>query len=210
MEDNMKLAEIIRNYMEKQGIGATELSRKSGIPLRTVNNIIKGLTENPGLETVRSLATALGYTLNDIDMNMNDENSENLQSKARINVYGSIPAGIPIEAIEDVVGWEDIAPDMLAGGKEYFGLKVKGDSMEPKYLEGDTIIVQRQSDCESGDDCVVYVNGYDATLKKVIKKIDCLILQPLNSKYEPKVYDYNDEYNSVKIAGVVKELRRKI
>ena len=115
-----------------------------------------------------------------------------------------MPAGVSIDAIEDIVDWEDIPTEWLNGGREYFGLKVKGDSMYPKYMEGDTIIVRKENDCESGQDCVVYVNGYDATLKKVIKKQDCIIWQPL------KIYDYNDEDNPVIIAGVVVEIRRTV
>lgn len=89
-------------------------------------------------------------------------------------------------------------------------MKIQGDSMYPKYMEGDTIILRKADDCESGDECVVYVNGYDATFKKVIKKADHIILQPLNGAYEPMMYYYNDEENPVKIVGVVVELRRKL
>lgn len=128
----------------------------------------------------------------------------------RIPVLGSIPAGIPLEAVEDVVDWEDIPIEWTKGGKEFFSLKVKGDSMYPKFIEGDTIILRKQDDCENGDICAVYVNGYDATLKKVVKKQDCIVLQPLNSAYDPKVYDYNDELNPIQIAGVVVEIRRKV
>ena len=63
----MNLAEIIMAYMKEQGVGATELSKKSGVPLRTVNNIINGLTEDPRLETVRAIVAALGHSLNEID-----------------------------------------------------------------------------------------------------------------------------------------------
>lgn len=128
----------------------------------------------------------------------------------RIPVLGSVPAGIPLEAIEDVVDWEDIPIEWTKGGKEFFSLRVKGDSMYPKFIEGDTIILRKEDDCENGDICAVYVNGYDATLKKVVKKQDCIILQPLNNAYEPKVFDYNDELNPIRIAGVVVEIRRKI
>ena len=128
----------------------------------------------------------------------------------RIPVLGSIPAGIPLEAVEDVVDWEDIPIEWTKGGKEFFSLRVKGDSMYPKFMEGDTIILRKQDDCENGDICAVYVNGYDATLKKVVKKQDCIVLQPLNSAYDPKVYDYNDELNPIQIAGVVVEIRRKV
>lgn len=123
----------------------------------------------------------------------------------RIKILGSVPAGIPIEAIEDIVGWEEIPSEWTDGGKEYFGLRVHGDSMSPEYLDGDTIILRKQDDCESGDDCVVYINGYDATFKRVIKKESHIILQPINPSYELKAYGVND---SIKIAGIVVEMRR--
>lgn len=128
----------------------------------------------------------------------------------RIKVYGSVPAGIPIEAIEDVIDWEDIPQTWIDSGDKYIGLKVRGNSMYPKYIEGDTIIVKLQPDCESGQDAVVYINGYDATLKRVIKQQDGIMLQPLNPDYEPKKYDYNDSLFPISILGVVVEIRRKI
>jgi repressor LexA len=127
----------------------------------------------------------------------------------RINVYGKIPAGTPIEALDDVVDFEDLPVDMIAGGKEFIGIKVAGTSMWPKYIDGDTVIVQVQPDCESGQDCAVYVNGYDATLKKVVKQRDGILLQPLNLEYEAKFYPYAGK-ETVTILGVVVELRRKI
>ncbi len=128
----------------------------------------------------------------------------------RIKVYGSVPAGVPIEAVEDVLDWEDVPMDWVATGDKYIGLKVKGDSMAPKYVDGDTVIVKLQPDCESGQDAIVYVNGYDATLKRVIKQPDGIMLQPINPDYEPKKYDYNDERFAVSILGIVVELRRKM
>lgn len=131
----------------------------------------------------------------------------------RIPVLGSVPAGIPIEAIEDIVDWEEIPASMAAGGKEYFALEVRGDSMWPDYLPGDVVIVRRQPTCHSGDDCVIYVNGYDATLKQVrINDIEqSLTLVPRNQSYPPRTYNKAEiEDLPVSIAGVVVELRRKI
>ncbi len=126
----------------------------------------------------------------------------------RINVYGSVPAGIPIEAVEDIIDWEEIPADWTEDGQEYIALKVKGESMYPKYLDGDIVIIKLQPNCESGQDAVVYVNGYDATLKRVIKKENAIILQPLNPEFETKIYGPDDE--EIKILGIVVELRRKI
>lgn len=126
-----------------------------------------------------------------------------------INVYGSVPAGIPIEAIEDIVDTEEIPSNWSKGDKQYFGLRVKGDSMYPKYMDGDTIIVRKQPDCENGQDCVVYVNGYDATLKRVVFLEEGGIqLKPLNPSYAPRTYYPDDD--PVQIAGVVVEIRRKV
>lgn len=130
----------------------------------------------------------------------------------KIPVIGSIPAGIPVEAIEDIIDWEEIPESMLAGDKEYFALEVKGDSMWPAYLPGDIVIVQKQPCCESGDVCVVYVNGYDATLKQV--KVDedgSVSLIPQNPEYPPRTYSPEEVQSlPVTICGVVVELRRKI
>lgn len=201
----MKTSEKIRQLRIAKGLSQEELGELVGVKKAAINKYETGRVVNIKRSVLQKLGDVLGVSPADL---LDDE--EKPSGSTRINIYGSIPAGIPIEAISDVIGWEDISPSMLDGGKEYFGLRVKGDSMEPKYLDGDIIIVQKQPFCESGDDCVVYVNGYDATLKKVIKKRDCIVIQPLNMKYEPKVYDYNDERNPVTIAGVVREIRRKV
>ena len=167
-------------------------------------------TSEPPLKIISEMASIFNVDVNDlVHSDLSVPVTQHSQPN-RIPVLGSVPAGVSIDAIEDIVDWEDIPTEWLNGGREYFGLKVKGDSMYPKYMEGDTIIVRKENDCESGQDCVVYVNGYDATLKKVIKKQDCIILQPLNPVYDPKIYDYNDEDNPVIIAGVVVEIRRTV
>ncbi len=79
--------------------------------------------------------------------------------------------------------------------------------MYPKYLEGDTVIIQLQQDCDSGQDCACYVNGYEATLKTVKKEEGKIELKPINPNYPPKTYKHPGE---VTILGVVKELRRKM
>lgn len=131
------------------------------------------------------------------------------QDYITINVYGSIPAGIPIEAIEDISDTEDLSLKEYDRNKEYLGLVVDGDSMYPKYLDGDTIIIEKTPDCESGTDSAVYVNGYDVTLKTLIKNDNGTItLMPINPSYPPKTYGPDDD--PVSILGVVKEIRRKI
>ena len=82
--------------------------------------------------------------------------------------------------------------------------------MNPDYLDGDTIILEKVEDCESGEDCVVMVNGNDGTFKRVIKSENGIILQSLNSSYSPMIYSNKQiETLPIKIIGKVVELRRK-
>lgn len=143
--------------------------------------------------------------------------SNNIQSSdkktdgsAVVFVYGIIPAGVPMECIEDILDTEEISTDMLKGGKQYFGLRIKGNSMYPEYLDGDTIILEKVEDCENGQDCVIMVNGNDGTFKRVFKNENGIILQPLNTDYQPMIYTNEQiEKLPIRIIGKVVELRRK-
>ena len=133
------------------------------------------------------------------------------QTGIKIPVFGTVPAGIAMEAIEDIEDYEEIPESWLRGEREYFALRIKGDSMYPDYLNGDTVIFQKSQTCTSGDECVVMVNGTDATFKKIIRRRTGIMLQPLNtSKYEPEFYT-NEEIENlpVTILGIAKELRRR-
>lgn len=128
-----------------------------------------------------------------------------------IPVLGRVAAGIPIDAIEEIIDWEDISADMAAGGAEYFGLQIKGDSMEPKISDGDIVIVRKQPDVDSGEIAVVLVNGDDATVKRVKKSAAGITLISNNPAYDPMFYSNEDiEKLPVAILGRVVELRAKI
>lgn len=139
-----------------------------------------------------------------------DESKFIKEKKYTIPIYGTIPAGIPMEMIDNIIDYEELSPNMFTGDKEYFGLKIKGDSMSPDYLDGDIIILQKTNDCENGDDCVVSIDGTEATFKRVRKNKTGISLYPLNNKYSPRDYT-NEEIEKlpVKILGVFEELRRK-
>ena len=155
-----------------------------------------------------------------IDYLLGKTDVRNNQKSAVVLVYGTIPAGIPMEMIENILDTEEIDANMLKGGKEYFGLRVSGNSMYPDYLDGDTIILEKVDDCESGQDCVVMVNGNDGTFKKVIKDEvkQTIKLQPINTTldnngnflYEPVTFSKEEiEKLPVRVIGRVVELRRK-
>lgn len=127
-----------------------------------------------------------------------------------IPILGYVAAGIPIEAITDIIDYEEIDANMVRDGSEYFGLKIKGDSMEPMISNTDYVIVKRQPDCDSGDIAIVCVNGDEATCKRVMKQPNGILLVPINPSYETVFYSNREiEKIPIKILGIVVELRRK-
>ena len=127
----------------------------------------------------------------------------------KIPVLGTVAAGIPISAVEDILDYEEIPISWKSQG-EFFALKIKGDSMEPKMDDGDVVIVRQQSDANSGDTVIALVNGDDATCKKLQKTDNGIMLVSTNSKYPPMFYT-NEEIvtKPVVILGKVVELRSK-
>lgn len=207
---NEIIANNISDLLDRSGKTQLDLAEFMNVSQATVSNWCKG-AKLPRMDKIDRICEFFNVSRSDLmEDGSTAQNRTPEPTSIRIPVLGSVPAGIPLEAIEDIVDWEDIPIEWTKGGKEFFSLRVKGDSMYPKFMEGDTIILRKEDDCENGDICVVYVNGDDATLKKVVKKQDCIILQPLNNAYEPRVFDYNDELNPIRIAGIVVEIRRKV
>lgn len=127
----------------------------------------------------------------------------------RIPVLGDIAAGIPIEAITDIVDYEEIDAALAATG-EFFGLRIKGGSMEPRMQTGDVVIVRKQDTAETGDTVVVMVNGDSATVKKIKYGPEGITLIPTNPSYDVQFYSAADvERLPVRVIGRVVELRAK-
>ena len=128
----------------------------------------------------------------------------------QVPVYGTIAAGIPIEAIQDIVDYEEI-PAAMARSGEYFALQVHGNSMEPRIFSGDVVILRKQDTCDSGQIAAVIVNGNEATLKKVIYRNNGISLIPFNPSYPIQNYTNDDITRlNIHIIGVAKEIRGKL
>lgn len=206
---------------KKQGKSITYLCGLIGRYRGYMKDISKASSAMP-MEYLQIIAADLGttpeYLLFKTDnpsvMMKNDSNVRGFsmeRSVVQIKVYGTIPAGIPVEAVEDIIDTEEIPASWLCGDREYFALQVHGDSMYPQYLEGDVVIFLKTDTCETGDDCVVYVNGQDATLKRIKRYEDgSLSLCPLNTSYSPCTFTAKQVQElPVTIGGVAVELRRK-
>lgn len=200
------MTENIKKAREAAGLSQKQVSFELRVSAPTVCEWEKG-KKRPNSENLKKLAklydVSVDYLLG------NSDTPTHFNESVKIPVLGSVPAGIPLEAIEDIIGEEEIPSSWLAGGKEFFALKIKGNSMEPEYRTGDTVIFKKQSDCKNGEDCIVMINGDEATFKRVEKLNDGILVKPLNPDYPTLHFSSEDiEKTPVKITGVAWELRR--
>ena len=125
-------------------------------------------------------------------------------NSSKVSVLGSIAAGTPIEAIQHEVDKVALPEDLQKNG-EYFGLKVKGDSMvEAGINDGDTVIIKKTSTADTGQIAVVLIDEQEATLKRIRKKGNTIALEAANKNYDTKIY----ASNRIKIQGRLISLYR--
>lgn len=172
---------------------------------------------SPDIQTANTMAKLFNVTLDYLlgsEVSTKSTPTSPKSRATRIPVYGCVAAGIPIEAIDnfdstDPDDWEEIDEHMSKDG-EYFALRIKGDSMEPKMSSGDVVIVRKQPDAESGDIAIVCINGDEATCKKIKKTPEGVMLISFNPAYEPMFYSKKQvEELPLTILGRVVELRAK-
>lgn len=198
----MSIGKRIANLREEYGWKQYELAQKMDLNPAALNKIENG-KRSIKEEEISKVAQIFGISTDTL-LGVNTPRPGN-----RIPILGTVVAGQPAYAAENIVGWEEVTDKMSMQGK-LFALKVKGSSMEPEFKQGDIVIVREQPDIESGDIAVVLINGDEATLKKVKKDPNGLFLYAFNQAvYEPHFYSNNDiETLPVRIVGRVIENRR--
>lgn len=194
----------IKEARKAKGLTQVEVAKMIGISQNGYSNWETG-RNRIDMNSLMKLAAIFGVTV-DYLLGEGKEKSHGI----RIPVLGDVAAGIPIEAIENIVDYEEIDAALAATG-EFFGLRIKGDSMEPRICEGDVVIVRKQSDADTGDTAVILVNGDSATVKRIKKEPGGdLWLIPNNPAYETKHYTPEEiRTMPVNIIGRVMELRGK-
>ena len=134
---------------------------------------------------------------------LDDKNLEN-KAGSEIPVLGNIAAGTPVEAIQNEV-MRIPMPDNIEKNGEFFGLKVKGDSMiEAGINDGDTVIIKRADTAENGKIVVALIDDNEAMLKRIHRKGKTVALESANRNYETKIFGPD----RVKVQGVLVSLYR--
>lgn len=210
----MAIGDRIRKQREMAGMSQTELAKEVNISKQTLykyeTNIITNIPSDKIEEIGKKLHISPAYLMGWEDNDFTYPDTSTSKHGVSINVLGRVAAGIPMEAIENIIDTEEIS-EKLAKTGEFFGLQIHGDSMEPQMYEGDTVIIRQQDDADNGDIVIALVNGNDATCKRLMKYAGGIGLLSINAKYEPMMYS-NQQINDmpVRIIGKAVEIRRKL
>ena len=183
---------FIQQYFMEKGYSPTlrEIAKGIGINSRgVVHRYLKSL-ESSNLVNISSNRKR--------GIRLNPEANENIPLAPTIPLLGRIAAGQPIEAIE---GRDEINLADFIMNSDRFALQVTGDSMmEAGILDGDTVIIKHQNIANNGDIIVALIDGIEATLKRLKRLPDGMVLLvPENKLMEIIAY----EPERVQIQGVV-------
>ncbi|MBO6202054.1 MAG: helix-turn-helix domain-containing protein [Selenomonas sp.] len=203
------MAQNIKHYMKAFGIDRKEFCNRLGFKYSTVTDWLNA-EKYPRIDKIEMMANF--FSINKADLVEPHNSIPTVHAGYKIPVLGRVAAGVPIEAVEEILGYEYLDDKYKNDGCSYFALRIEGRSMEPTIMDGDTVIVRQQSYIESGQIAIVLVDGEDATAKQVKESPDGITLIGHNAAvYTPQFYSAQEiEDLPVKIIGRVIEVRREL
>lgn len=205
IEFNQVFSKRLKHFLALNDMSQKDLAESLGVGVSTVSNWCTAL-KTPRADKIDAMCKLFHCSRSDL---LQEPSAKSYGSAIKISVLGRVAAGIPINAIEEIIDTEEISEELAKTG-EFFGLQIHGNSMEPRICEGDVVIVRQQSDAESGDIVIALVNGDDATCKRLRKYKEGIELISNNPSYEPMFFSDKDiETKPVRIIGKVVELRGK-
>lgn len=208
--------EIFDQLLKEKGLNAYKVAKATGVTTATLSSWKKGVY-HPKPDKLKKIADFLGVRLEYLMGNspyrtitdMENAVSREHKNGIKIPILGNIVADTPIDNIDNIVGWEEITSELAVTG-DYFGLKVKGNSMSPRIAEGDTLIIRKQNTANTNDIVIVSIDGDSATCKRLVQNNFGILLIPFNPLYEPIEFTNEEIQNKpVMILGKVVENRQK-
>jgi len=194
----MQWIQWIKRAME--GYSLNEFARMAGISAGNLSRILRG--QRPSPDVLKKIAQASGGNVSYEQLMCAADYIREKQKKSSIPIYGTISAGLPIEAYEDIMGYVDLDYSYPGDQGEYIALKISGDSMDAVNIpDGAIVVIRLQPELTDGQIGAVMING-EATVKRVYVKDGSIVLMPCshNPKHQPQIYKLPDE---VKIIGKV-------
>lgn len=213
---------LINSRLEELGMTIKELATRADVPVRFINNLENIDPNESDYDYVSRLALTLGLqpgilksTLSKQEPPTYDNSVSTIPSVdfspvsindfANIPILGSVRAGQPMLAQDNIEGYNLVPKKDLCSDQEYFYLRVQGDSMNQEFKEGTLLLIEKAPWVENGTIAVVLIDGLEATVKKVIQNEDMITLIPMstNPEHLPQMYDVIKD--QIQIVGRVKQ-----
>lgn len=215
MDINKYIGNKIRNFREQKNLTQEEVAEYLNTTPQTISRYEIG-DRKTNQDILFKLAEYFKISINEFFPPLNFDNAISIDINSniiKIPVFGTIKAGIPIESQSDIIEYVDIPEEWTKGGKKFYGLKISGDSMFPKYQDGDTVIFEQNDDMDSfnGKDVAVMINGTESTFKRILVNDQGIILQPYNTAYDIMMFSKEQvEELPIRVVGIAREKRTKI
>ncbi len=168
--------DYINSYILDNGISPTIEEVRKELNLKAVSTVH---------EHMMSLEQK-GFLSRNFNSSRNISSTNNIRKIIDIPILGRIAAGQPIEAIEVGDEFVSIVDPNLKNARDYYALKVVGDSMiDEGIFDGDIVVIKKQSVAENGQTVVAIIDDNETTLKKMYKEKDQFRLEPRNPHMQP-------------------------
>ena len=197
-------AKNLKYYMELNNKDRNDICRDLKFPYTTFAEWYNG-NIYPRIDKIEMIADYFGIKKSDL-IERKEKKDKFGTSVVSIPILGTVKAGYNYLAQENWIGSIDVETSLVGDGKDFIALKIHGDSMSPVLIEDDIVIVHKQDDFNNGDNCVILINGDEATIKKVYKGTTGIKLQAVNPYYPPRIFTEDEIKNlPVKVIGVVEK-----
>ena len=226
----LELLRFVHERLKESGVPPSFDEMKDALDLRSksgIHRLITALEERGFIRRLPNRARALevlklpdavsngisaarsrGFTPSVIEGNLGRVRTASEDDSGRpvaIPMMGRIAAGTPIEAIQSRSSTINVPPELLTTG-DHFALEVRGDSMiDAGILEGDTVLIRKTENADTGDIVVALIDEEEATLKRFRRRGGSIALEPANTTYEVRILPPN----RVRIQGKLVGLLRK-
>lgn len=201
----MNIGNKLKQIRSMNNLTQSDLAEMLGVAKTTISSYERN-NSVPNDEIKKEISRRFNISIDELIGNEAKVNNNSY----KVPVFAYVSAGNPLFTNEEIVDWEELPIEYKSQG-EFFALMVKGQSMEPRFCEGDVVIVKKQNDVDDGDLAIVLVNGDQATFKQVRKSEAGITLIGTNTAvYLPHFYSNADiEALPVAIIGKVVEARIK-
>lgn len=203
-------ADNLNYYMKINNVTRKQICKDLEFPYSTLRDWSNG-NAYPRIDKIEIIANYFDIKKSDLIERKDFNNVQKVDDTyTLIPVFGTIKAGTPIESQEDIIDYIGYPKVRTKGNKEFFGLKISGDSMSPKYLDGDIVIFEKVYNIDeyNNKDVAVMINGTESTFKKLEITDNGIILKPYNIDYTPLQYTKKEVAElPVKVVGVARQRR---